>query len=133
MKRYITSFLVITALLIGLFIWNVAYGSVELSLGQIVDIFCGDRSDITSYNIIWQIRMPRIIAAIVLGGALSVSGFLLQSFFQNPIAGPYVLGISSGAKLVVALTMIFLLSQGVVINSFGMVAAAFAGSIQYEA
>ncbi len=129
MKRYITSFLVITALLIGLFIWNVAYGSVELSLGQIVDIFCGDRSDITSYNIIWQIRMPRIIAAIVLGGALSVSGFLLQSFFQNPIAGPYVLGISSGAKLVVALTMIFLLSQGVVINSFGMVAAAFAGSI----
>lgn len=129
MKRYITSFLVITALLIGLFIWNVAYGSVELSLGQIVDIFCGNKSDITSYNIIWQIRMPRIIAAIVLGGALSVSGFLLQSFFQNPIAGPYVLGISSGAKLVVALTMIFLLSQGVVINSFGMVAAAFAGSI----
>ncbi len=129
MKRYITSFFVITALLIGLFIWNVAYGSVELSLGQIVDIFCGNKSDITSYNIIWQIRMPRIIAAIVLGGALSVSGFLLQSFFQNPIAGPYVLGISSGAKLVVALTMIFLLSQGVVINSFGMVAAAFAGSI----
>ena len=58
-----------------------------------------------------------------------MSGFLLQSFFQNPIAGPYVLGISSGAKLVVALTMIFLLEKGIMISSFGMVMAAFVGSM----
>ena len=69
------------------------------------------------------------LSAILLGGALSVSGFLLQSFFQNPIAGPYVLGISSGAKLVVALTMIFLLEKGIMISSFGMVMAAFVGSM----
>lgn len=50
-------------------------------------------------------------------------------FFQNPIAGPYVLGISSGAKLVVALTMIFLLEKGIMISSLGMVVAAFAGSL----
>ena len=58
-----------------------------------------------------------------------MSGFLLQSFFQNPIAGPYVLGISSGAKLVVALVMIFLLEKGIMISSLGMVIAAFTGSL----
>ena len=52
-----------------------------------------------------------------------------SSFFQNPIAGPYVLGISSGAKLVVALTMIFLLEKGIMVSSLGMVVAAFAGSL----
>lgn len=72
---------------------------------------CGKWKDETFSQIVWKIRLPRILAAILLGGALSVSGFLLQSFFQNPIAGPYVLGISSGAKLVVALTMIFLLEK----------------------
>ena len=76
-----------------------------------------------------DIRMPRVIAAVVLGGALSVSGFLLQTFFRNPIAGPYVLGISSGAKLVVALFMIFMLSKGINISSLGMVAAAFVGAL----
>ena len=65
----------------------------------------------------------------MLGGALSISGFLLQTFFGNPIAGPYVLGISSGAKLIVALAMIYLLGRGITISSFGMVAAAFAGSL----
>ena len=69
-------------------------------------ILAGSGKDETFSQIVWKIRLPRILAAILLGGALSVSGFLLQSFFQNPIAGPYVLGISSGAKLVVALTMI---------------------------
>lgn len=52
-------------------------------------------------------------SALILGGALSVSGYLLQTFFHNPIAGPFVLGISSGAKLAVSLVMIFLLSRGV--------------------
>lgn len=92
-------------------------------------MFGKDGSDSTLYQIIWKIRLPRITAAILLGGALSVSGFLLQSFFQNPIAGPYVLGISSGAKLVVAMTMIICLQRGVALNSAGMVIAAFAGSL----
>ena len=52
-----------------------------------------------------------MLAAAILGGGLSLSGFLLQTFFANPIAGPFVLGISSGAKLTVSLTMIFLLSR----------------------
>ena len=69
------------------------------------------------------------MAAILLGGALSVSGFLLQTFFGNPIAGPYILGISSGAKLVVAVVMILCLKRGLLLSAFLMIAAAFLGSL----
>lgn len=124
--RYLVSFLVIMGLLVVLFFWNIGVGSVEMSFSDFWSVLTPDA---TLYQIVWKIRLPRIIAAMLLGGALSVSGFLLQSFFQNPIAGPYVLGISSGAKLVVALTMIFLLEKGIMISSLGMVVAAFAGSL----
>ena len=127
-KRYIIAFTFIVAALLILIIWNISYGSVDMKLQDVTNaLFLRDESTLS--KIIWQIRMPRLIAAILLGGALSVSGFLLQSFFQNPIAGPYVLGISSGAKLVVALVMIFLLEKGIMISSLGMVIAAFAGSL----
>ena len=70
-----------------------------------------------------------MLAAAILGGGLSLSGFLLQTFFANPIAGPFVLGISSGAKLTVSLCMVALLSRGVVISSMALILAAFAGSM----
>lgn len=110
--RYLVSFVVIILLLAILFFWNIGVGSVEMSFFDFLGVLTKHQPDSTLYQIVWKIRLPRIIAAVLLGGALSVSGFLLQSFFQNPIAGPYVLGISSGAKLVVALTMIFLLEKG---------------------
>ena len=116
-------------LLVVLFFWNIGVGSVEMSFFDFLGVLTKHQPDSTLYQIVWKIRLPRIIAAVLLGGALSVSGFLLQSFFQNPIAGPYVLGISSGAKLVVALTMIFLLEKGIMVSSLGMVVAAFAGSL----
>ena len=127
--RYLVSFLVIMGLLVVLFLWNIGVGSVEMSFFDFLGVLTKHQPDSTLYQIVWKIRLPRIIAAVLLGGALSVSGFLLQSFFQNPIAGPYVLGISSGAKLVVALTMIFLLEKGIMVSSLGMVVAAFAGSL----
>ena len=80
-------------------------------------------------NVIWKIRLPRLLTAAILGGALSVSGFLLQTFFRNPIAGPFVLGISSGAKMCVAFVMIFVVGAYGRIPSWGMVAAAAAGSM----
>lgn len=128
-KRYTISFIAIIIILAGLFWWNVSAGSVDMTLSELIGILKRESQESTLYQIVWKIRLPRMIAAILLGGALSVSGFLLQSFFQNPIAGPYVLGISSGAKLVVALTMIFLLEKGIMISSFGMVTAAFVGSL----
>ena len=82
-----------------------------------------------SYRIVWDIRLPRILSAVILGGALSVSGVSAPDVFANPIAGPFVLGISSGAKLVVSLVMIVLLGRGISIGSAGMILAAFAGSM----
>ena len=127
--RYTVSFLILAVLLLLLFIWNINAGSVHLSVKEIFDIIVKKTGEQTAYNIVWQIRLPRILAAILLGGALSVSGFLLQTFFGNPIAGPFVLGISSGAKLVVSLVMIFLLSKGIASGSAVMILAAFVGAM----
>lgn len=125
----VIAYIAMVVLLVLLAIWSTCMGSVDTSPKEVWKLlFAGDKSG-TAYRIVWDIRLPRLFAAIVLGGALSVSGLLLQTFFQNPIAGPYVLGISSGAKLVVALTMIALLDRGIAINSLGMVIAAFVGSI----
>ena len=127
--RYLISFLVLMVLLCALFLWNVNSGSVELSVSEILKIVVNGPNDNTYSNIIWDIRLPRILSAILLGGALSVSGFLLQTFFANPIAGPFVLGISSGAKLVVSLVMIFMLGFGRNISSAEMILAAFLGAM----
>ena len=112
-----------------LLIWNINAGSVHLPVGEILRILTGHGADSTQSHIVWDIRLPRILSAMLLGGALSVSGFLLQTFFANPIAGPFVLGISSGAKLAVSLVMIFLLSQGLLASSLALIAAAFVGAM----
>lgn len=127
--RYIFSFVSLAVLLAVLIFWNINAGSVSVSIGDVFRILFQKEGDETARNIIWSIRLPRILAALILGGALSVSGFLLQTFFNNPIAGPFVLGISSGAKLTVALTMIFLLGKGLTAGSAVMILAAFAGSL----
>ena len=125
--RYGMGFLILIVLLILLLFLNINGGSIRLSAREILAVLGRRSSDATAVSILWNIRLPRILAALLLGGALSVSGFLLQTFFSNPIAGPFVLGISSGAKLVVALVMIFLLGRGITISSLGMVGAAFVG------
>ena len=127
--RYAVSFVILIVLLLLLFFWNINAGSVQMSVKEIFEIIVKKTGEQTAYNIVWQIRLPRILAALLLGGALSVSGFLLQTFFGNPIAGPFVLGISSGAKLVVSLVMIFLLSRGIASSSLVMILAAFVGSM----
>lgn len=115
--RNALAFALLTLLLLTLGVLSLAVGSVSLRGGEdyaarIVDL-----------------RLRRMLSAALLGGALAVSGFLLQTFFANPIAGPFVLGVSSGAKLTVALTMVLLLSRGVTVGSAGLYSAAFAGSL----
>lgn len=127
--RYKTAFTFLTFMLVLLIVWNIRAGSVPVPVGEIWQILFEDGGEGASYHIVWDIRLPRILAAAILGGALSVSGFLLQTFFANPIAGPFVLGISSGARLLVALVMIVLLGQGIVMNSAFMILAAFAGAM----
>ena len=128
-SRYLGSFVLLAALVLVLLIWNINAGSVHLPVGEILRILTGPGADSTQSHIVWDIRLPRILSAMLLGGALSVSGFLLQTFFANPIAGPFVLGISSGAKLAVSLVMIFLLSQGLLASSLALIAAAFVGAM----
>jgi len=130
--RYQLAFLLLILLLIVCIIMNVNGGSVNIPPIEIFRIIflreCeGDME--MAYNIIWKIRLPRLLTAGVLGGALAVSGFLLQTFFRNPIAGPFVLGISSGAKMCVAFILIFVVGTVGHVSSFVLVLAAFTGSL----
>ena len=118
----IAAFFVITVL-------NINTGNVHISVPKILRILFLHDGEAVEYSIIWKIRLPRILMAALLGGALSLSGFLLQTFFSNPIAGPFVLGISSGAKMAVALTMIVFLKYVGHFSSYTLVAAAFIGSL----
>ncbi len=128
-RNPVFGFVFLGAVLILLAAMNLYFGSVKFTSAEITDVLLGKSENISAVNIIKGIRLPRMAAAVILGGALSVSGFLLQTFFSNPIAGPFVLGISSGAKLAVALIMIFFLEKGIVLSSSAMIIAAFAGSM----
>ena len=128
-KRTILTFTVMVFLLGLAAMVNVSTGSSGISFGETLDVLLGRSGNAMNTSIIWSIRLPRIFAAILLGGGLALSGYMLQTFFGNPIVGPFVLGISSGAKLAVALVMIYLLSIGRNISAAGMVSAAFAGAL----
>ena len=129
-SRYVLVFAILTAAFLAITVLNINTGNVDISVPEMIFriIFKGGCSQ-TEYNIIWKIRLPRILMAALLGGALSLSGFLLQTFFENPIAGPFVLGISSGAKMVVALTMIYFLEKFRTVSSYTLILAAFIGSL----
>ena len=125
--RYIIVLFLLGVSVVALVGWNICVGTVRIPLA---DIFASIRGEkIENSRILWDIRMPRTLAAMILGGALALAGYLLQTFFHNPIAGPFVLGISSGAKMVVALVMVFLMGQAVKITSWALIAAAFVGAM----
>ena len=126
--RWTLCFSVLAVLSVIFFILELVSGTTEIAVSDVFKALT-DSSESAARTIVINIRLPRAIAAALLGGALSVSGFLLQSFFNNPIAGPYVLGISSGAKLTVAITMMLTMQHGILLNSTAMVGAAFAGSL----
>lgn len=128
-KRVIRVYLMLLVLLAVMSFLSLAVGSVRVSAADILAVLEGKTENDMIRHILFDIRLPRMLAALILGGALSVSGFLLQTFFSNPIAGPFVLGISSGAKLVVSIFMILFLGQGLIMNSWGMVLAAFLGAM----
>ncbi len=108
---------------------SVLAGSADISPSDIINILFGGGSDETSAMILLKIRLPRTLAAAVLGGALALSGYMLQTYFHNPIAGPFVLGISSGARLTVAIALILAARGAIVLNSALMAAVAFFGAL----
>ncbi|MBR5070779.1 MAG: iron ABC transporter permease [Oscillospiraceae bacterium] len=123
-------FLSFVLLLIAAAVWNIRSGSVDISLKETLEIlFRRGDSESTAYNVIWKIRLPRILLSAILGGALSLSGFLIQTFFRNPVAGPFVLGISSGAKMFLAVATIAVSGMFSDMPVSAAVAASFAGSV----
>lgn len=127
--RIAGAFLLLIMLLLLSLIWSVCSGSVSVPIMEFLQELREPKLRGMAWTIIWEIRLPRALAALILGGALALSGYLLQIFFHNPIAGPFVLGISSGSKLLVALVMVGFLEWNITINSGMLVAAAFAGAL----
>ncbi len=125
----------LTLVIVVLFILNLMMGSVSIPVEDTIRILMGEESVKPSWQyIILESRMPQALTAILCGGALAASGLMLQTAFRNPLAGPSIFGINSGAGLGVALVMLFLggsISAGSVSLS-GFVAvltAAFAGAM----
>jgi len=109
-RSYAIRFLIIVATLIILFCTDVSTGSVAVSFRDIVKDFFGETQG-TSHTILWEFRFPKAITCVLAGAGLAASGLLMQTLFRNPLAGPDVLGLSSGASLAVGLLL--LVSTGI--------------------
>lgn len=106
-RQHIPLFGGLIAILIGLFVVNLMVGSVNIPLDQIARVLLGGEADKASWTqIVLKFRLPKAITALLAGAALSVSGLMMQTFFRNPLADPFTLGISSGASLGVALVVL---------------------------
>lgn len=128
-KRTILSFILLAVLTAVFAILGISAGSADIPPSELIKILFGQGGDDTSVMILMKIRVPRTLAALILGGALALSGYMLQTYFHNPIAGPFVLGISSGARLTVAIALIAAARGAVILNSALMAAAAFVGAL----
>ncbi len=106
-KTYNTAFIILLLFLIVVFFLNISLGSVSISFNDVFKILLGNDEVKESYKtIIINFRVPKAIAAFLVGSGLSISGLLMQTLFRNPLAGPFVLGISSGASLGVAVLIL---------------------------
>ncbi len=118
--------LIIILLIVAAFIL-LFHGPAGISFDRVIHAIFN--SDGINSNIIWYIRMPKIVTAILAGAALATCGLIMQTYFQNPLAGPFVLGISSGASLGVAIWILASSLLPVVLYRFGMTTFAVAGSL----
>src|SRR5690606_3769513 len=106
-KTYRLPFLLLLLLLIACFILNLSIGSVAIPLDEMFSVFVGNGASKESWRfILLEYRLPKAIMAILAGGGLAISGLLMQTLFRNPLAGPFVLGLSSGASLGVAILIL---------------------------
>tara|TARA_R110000787_G_scaffold234375_5_gene341265 strand:+ start:1726 stop:2757 length:1032 start_codon:yes stop_codon:yes gene_type:complete len=106
-KSYTKQFVALSFVLIFLLLVNISFGSVSIPFSEIIEILLGGDSSKSSWDlIVIHFRLPKAITAILVGSGLAISGLLMQTLFRNPLAGPFVLGISSGASLGVALLIL---------------------------
>lgn len=124
-------FTLLTALCVVLFVVDIAVGSVAIPFAEVLQSLCGGGND-EIRSIVVDIRLVRAVVALLAGAALSVSGLQMQVLFRNPLAGPYVLGVSAGASLGVALFVLGAPLVGVALSpalqSIGTAGAAWIGS-----
>ncbi|NJK52833.1 MAG: iron ABC transporter permease, partial [Leptolyngbyaceae cyanobacterium SU_3_3] len=112
-----------------LFALSLAIGSVPIPLADVITTLLGGTPTKPSWgNIIWQFRLPRSLTAMLAGAALSISGLQLQTLFHNPLAGPFVLGISSGASLGVAIVVLTSQQLGWLYGDLSLTIAACLGA-----
>lgn len=128
--RYAGLFILFLVLLAVSLLVNIGVGTESIPFVEVCKIICQNVSDSTYGAIIWEIRLPRALAGALCGAYLAAAGLLLQVFFRNPIVGPYILGVSSGAALMVGLVMLGGLSLGILsIHPLFISVAAFAGAL----
>lgn len=125
-------FTILAVLILLLFVVDMMVGSVGISVRDVVAALMGGECDTMTRKIVVDIRLMKAVVAILAGAALSVSGLQMQTLFRNPLAGPYVLGVSSGASLGVALFILGAPLLGLggshILSSFGVAGAAWLGS-----
>ena len=124
--KWIVSLLCLTFLLLITIVISLSVGSVQVPVERILEIICNDKSSI-EYNIIFNLRLPRIILGLAVGGSLSLAGLILQGLFRNPLVEPYTLGISGGAALAVSLDLVLRLNY--IWSIFTLPVAGFIGSM----
>ncbi|TEB10402.1 FecCD family ABC transporter permease [Pelotomaculum propionicicum] len=123
-------FVLFGLLLILFVILSIVYGSVQIPLQDLVNVLLRHGENIVYNKVVWDIRFPRALASVLGGAALAVSGLLLQIFFRNPIVDSYVLGVSSGATLIVAVLMLTGFTLGIgTIPSYLLSAGALVGAL----
>ncbi|KAB8153157.1 iron chelate uptake ABC transporter family permease subunit [Kordia sp. TARA_039_SRF] len=133
-KTYKFTFIILIVVLIGCFLMNISLGSVSISLEGIFAAFTGGEIEKETWRItVLDIRLPKAITSILVGFGLSLSGLLMQTLFRNPLSGPFVLGLSSGASLGVALLIMGASVFGgffgtLLLSSYSLVIAASLGS-----
>ena len=135
MRRGLTYCILITLLIIGLLGVSLLVGAVDIPADKVIDIILGKDSGKPSWDyIVLQSRLPQALTAMLCGSSLAISGLMLQTAFRNPLAGPSVFGINSGASLGVALVMLYLggsITAGAfsLTGFFAVLAAAFVGAM----
>lgn len=127
-RRTTTVLSILTVLIIICLPLGLLLGSVAISPGQAFDALC-DNSDAMSRFVIIETRLPALLTSLLAGAALAVAGLLMQTCFANPLAGPSIMGISSGASLGVAVVIMLGASYVGLWGSLAVAAGAFAGAM----
>jgi iron complex transport system permease protein len=129
-SRLFSLFIILSFLLLGLFLADLAWGSIHISFREIVSIITGNGKNGINSEILLNFRLPKAITAILAGASLSVAGLMMQTLFHNSLADPYILGISSGSSLGVALVMMAasVLPVAFVSSGWALIVAAIIGA-----